>query len=550
MKDFLLLIRLYIRIFINTYLKTRKQQVTTWLICCLMIALITGIAYVLHRFVLVEIINLYPGVWIIGFILFGIFSFAFGTSLNNLIPQFYRAPDLNCLLTMPILPNRILAVKFFIVQLKSIMGVSVLSLALLVGIGWTLTAPWYYYILLLPLYLIYLLVPAGLGLLFGIALLRLFTPKTIARIAGLASLFSSVGYILALGFADAKGVTEWVILSVLPLIEWFRSPWIELFTPVSAAILFEAIATGEFVKSIRPLFMLLLVTAAAMAAIFLFSKNLFYRGWLIAQSSPGDSIRVSKEKDLSLAQTRAKPLWYTLVLIEWRLAVRNKEMRFMYFAFMVLFAGLIYALATGVLPGVTSMGGLVILAVAAAKFLPAGILLLFMPMSFISAGTGSAKSILKSRYSILKILPTRAWEIFLATLFKVAVPTFLSGTMGIVVYAVLSGSAFLDTVAALTGFLLLLCGTGAINLGVEFWDYAEESFSVRTFLLKRLIMYGYFFSAVAPIALFLLSDMHIFTVFRIEALFTIGLVSWPIMSVLAILCGLWLFVRSWKLLEI
>jgi hypothetical protein len=548
MSHLTVLFNLHKRILINTYWRTRGQRVTTTLLLCGAIAFLAGAGYAAQRFVLAGAIAVLPGVILFSFVMLTIFSMAQGESLANLIPRFYRSPDLNYLLALPIPPNLVLAIKFLAAQLQSIRGMSFLALMLLVAVGWALGAPWYYYLLLFPVFLLYTLVPAGLGLLLGMALLRLMSAKMFVRLAGILSLVVTMGSFAMLGIIGAEEVALSLTTHIVEFFAWLGTLWAELITPVSATVFFNAIAAGEVIKAGRPLFMLILVTGVTMGGIFWLARHLFYQGWLITHSAPSGAVRVPKRRAAGRARTSAHSPWYALVVREWRFALRNGEMRMFFFGMVLTFAGLIIMLAKDIIPGVTSAAAMAILAIAAAFLFFFSIIPLFLPPEIFQSK--SAASMWKNRLWLVKALPLNAWEVVFAEIFKTVVPAFLLGAAGMLVYAVISGSAFIHTIAALVRYLMLLCGLLAIQTGLEFWEFAKKPHKLLTDPLQLLTIFGFVLAAAAPLTLYLLSDIPLLTAFRIEPLFAIGLMAWPLLSFLAIGVGFRLAVRNWDEMEI
>ncbi len=155
--------------------------------------------------------------------------------------------------------------------------------------------------------------------------------------------------------------------------------------------------------------------------------------------------------------------------------------------------------------------------------------LLFVPPE--AQSVRSTTSIMKNRLWLFKSLPLSAREVVLATGFKVVGPAFLLGAVGILVYAIISGSAFIHTIAALVGYLMLLCGLSALIIGLDFWEYAKEGHPLLVGAVQLLVPKGYLLATAAPLTLYLLSDViPLLAAFRIEALFAIGLITWPVLS--------------------
>ncbi|MFW0859192.1 MAG: putative ABC transporter permease subunit [Dehalococcoidia bacterium] len=364
MSHLALLFNLHKQILINTYWRTRRQQIITTLFLCGAIALVLGGGYAIQRFLLTEALDFVPAVILFGFILFWIFATAFTESLPNLVPRFYRSPDLNYLLALPIPANRVVAIKFLVAQLQSVRGVLFLTLMLLVAVGWALGAPWYYYLLLLPAFQLFALIPAGLGLLLGMALLRVMTARTFVRLAGILTWLPFVG-IWVIPEVIGEDLLP-LIIRVLDFFAWLDPVWAELIPLVSAAMFFNAIAAGELIQAGRPLLMLLLVSGVTMAIILWLARHLFYQGWLITQSAPSKAVRAPRRRSAAPRRTIAHAPWYALVVSEWHFAVRNGEMRLAFLGLLAMFAALIFVLAEGIILGEEPAAAMVVLTIAAA----------------------------------------------------------------------------------------------------------------------------------------------------------------------------------------
>ncbi len=548
------------KIFRNTYWRTRRQRITTTLSIGAYVGATVGFAYLLKRHLLVGFLD--PA-WLLepvfGQIAFGlvvtfIFFATLTQSMANLIPRFYRSPDLNYLLALPIPANQVLALKFLTAQLQSSRGVLFLSLAVLIATGWSIGAPWYYYAALLPLFWVFTLIPAGIGLLVGMALLRVMTAKTFTRLAGVLSFAT-----LPLWFAGFGVPAERLMLLVARAMEifgWLRHIPADLISPVSAGRLLNALAVAEPVQGLRPLLMLLAVTGATLLLIFRLARHLFLQGWLVTQSAPTTKPRQAA-RVRARRRTREYPPWIAAVLTEWRRALRNGEMRLPFFLMLIGYATGVVFLIYGPLPDL--LGGspaiaLLALVLGAAVVLPMGMEILFVPLGQLSqAGTTKAAiALLKRAMWLTKALPLATTEVVLIAVLKIIVMPFLLGTVGLLIYALLAEVALIHALLAVIGLLLLLLGSSVGSIGQEFWGYARVGRinPISISLLGFLVPVAYFAATVGPLTLYLLGAIPGLAFFRLQPLLIGGLISWPAVSLLSIWVGWKLAVRSWEKMEI
>ncbi|HCW51620.1 MAG TPA: hypothetical protein DGR79_06100, partial [Clostridiales bacterium] len=257
-----------VKILRNSYWRTRRQRSTTMLLVGASLLATVGAAQLLRRYVLAEFLD--PA-WFVnpafGWVIFSLVAaFVFLATLTQsmvyLIPKFYRSADLNYLLALPIPPNQVLTIRFLAAQLQSSLSVLFLSLVMLMAIGFSIGAPWYYYAALLPIFWVFTLIPAGIGLLIGMMLLRVMTVKAFTRLAGVLSLGTIGSWFAFVGLPPERLMP--LFTRGLELFGWLRHLPADLISLVSAGRLLTALAIGEPLQGLRPLLMLILVTGAAM----------------------------------------------------------------------------------------------------------------------------------------------------------------------------------------------------------------------------------------------------------------------------------------------
>lgn len=532
------------RLLRNTYWRTRRQQLTTLLGIAGGASLAVGLAYLLSDF-------LDPAWGWIAFALVAAFIFfaALTTSLANLIPNFYRSPDLAYLLALPIPANQVLAVKFLAVQLQSSLAALLLGLALLITVGWGIAAPWYYYAAVLPFFWLFTSVPAGIGLLLGMALLRVMTTQRLSLLAGALSLGTTAAWF----FIAAKPLEQLlpVLTRAAELFDWL-SPLAELNPLISAGQLLYALAGTAPVQGLRPLLMLLLMTGATLLVIFWLARHLFYQGWLVTQSASAGRPR----KAARLGAAIYPPL-IAAVLTEWRLAQRNKEAWGTTFVLLAGYLALIFFLLEGRL--LDWLGGspevaLVAIILGATTVLWWGLSVLFVPLNQLSqvGGSKAMLGLLKRSLWLTKALPLTTTEVILTEALKIAAPALLLGAAGILAFTLLGDVASGHALLALVGLALLLFGNSLITTGLEYWGYGlgEKLSPAMSTLLQMLIPLVYLLAAAGPLTLYLLAAAPWLAPFRLEPLLLGGLLSWPLVSLVAIWVGWRLAVRSWEAMEI
>jgi ABC-2 type transport system permease protein len=105
----------------------------------------------------------------------------------------FRGGEVSLLLTMPIEEERIFQHQFQYAVLLSSWGFVLLGSPMLVAYGQVVEAPWYYYVMLLPMLVAFVYIPSGIGAILLLVIMHLF-PRKRAQALG-----SSVVAVLTLG---------------------------------------------------------------------------------------------------------------------------------------------------------------------------------------------------------------------------------------------------------------------------------------------------------------------------------------------------------------
>jgi fatty acid desaturase len=539
----------------NRYWRTPRLRITTTLILAGTTGLGIGVAYFIRDWLFDPAVLVDPATgWMIFAAVAALISFAALTeSMTLVIPRFYRSPDLNYLLALPIPAERIVAMKFLAAQFQSSRAVLFVSLIGLVAIGWSVGAPWYYYAALPVVFWVFTLVPAGLGLLIGMALLRVMTARALNR--------------LALGLSLGSFILWWALLTLPPellmpllaravdLVAWLGHVPADLVPPVAAGRLLSALAVADPVRGLGPLAMLLAVTGAAMALIFWLARHLFYQGWLRTQSAPVAQPSAAP-RSKARPTAHARPPLLAALLTSWRQALRNSEARLVAIGVLVGYVTLVAVLADGGLLGGLGESpwlALVVLILGAAILLPMGIETLFLPFGQVQqAGASKATALLKRTLWLSKVLPLTTTEVVLVAVLRTAAVTFCVGAAGILIYGLLAEVGFLYVLVAVVGLLLLVLGSLVGSTGHEYWSYARtEKINPLISSWSGLFLFAaYFAVAAGPLTLYLAAEVIPgLAGLRTEGLLVGGLISWPVVSLLSIWGGWKLAFTSWEELE-
>jgi len=129
----------------------------------------------------------------------------------------YRSDEVRYLLTTPAHPRRILLYKYQESALFSGWGFFLLGSPVLMAYGSVVHAPWYFYAMLLPFMLAFVLIPSGLGALACMVVVR-YLPTMRFHVIGIA-IFAAVICLSVFGWSLLHGVSETELLTP----EWFQT---------------------------------------------------------------------------------------------------------------------------------------------------------------------------------------------------------------------------------------------------------------------------------------------------------------------------------------
>ncbi len=118
---------------------------------------------------------LVPGIF--NFFFLGLFVMLIFSSSVILYGSLFRGGEVAYLLTMPIEEERIFQHQFQYAVVLSSWGFILLGSPMLVAFGQVVEAPWYYYVMLLPMLVSFVYIPGGIGAILLLAIMHLIPRK-------------------------------------------------------------------------------------------------------------------------------------------------------------------------------------------------------------------------------------------------------------------------------------------------------------------------------------------------------------------------------------
>lgn len=473
-----------------------------------------------------------------------IYLISFVQSINSFVRNFFKSPDVNYLISIPIPSNFVFLFKLFDHIISTIKSMLLMFFPFLAAIGMSVNAPWVYFVSVIPLYIILSIIPCTIGVMVAMAGVRIISVKMFGTITSIFAFATNITF--AILFSRVQDIS---VAYFIRFIEFLQKPLLADIIPVTAGVrLFLAAAFGERIT--YALLFLLIISVLFIVTAFLISKKLFFEGWLKNQyiAPIVKKKKAALSKDGKYSNSNGINAW---IKTEWKMAIRNQEM-LMGCVFMLLF--FIIAVFLFIYSGYFSakpLLGLFILITVASIFNIVAVSIPFMPID-----VTTDKSLWKNRYWLLKVMPIEGKKVFNIQCVMFFVPGFIISLTGILSYSIINGVNLpLILVAALSLFAILF-GSSAIHTSIELLsltNFFEKNVflgNIMTIILP--VVYGVL--SAGTIALFLAKEfvgeiMILSNVSRFLNLPIVVLVSVATVSVTYFVSKI-IYIKSWKRLEI
>lgn len=370
--------------------------------------------------------------------------------------KFFHTADLEFLMATPVKPSIIFSyrfVNFILFSSSIIIQLLLFGFAPLIALGLVLSAPWYYYVFLLPITYSYLSIPAALGLVLIITLLRFISPKKLFKIAGVLHL-SVTGVWLYFVFGSQEEILTF-FLEHLAGRDWL----IHILRPLSAGaelligfLGFEA----NLGRSILELGLFVVLIFAL--AVFIIQKIYYPAYDRILSSTHG--------KKQIKAPGREKVL--SLVSAHWRIAFRNYEMAQGALGMLAIFVVYIVIIRSISLEHTAI---LFLLNLAVSGFVCSWVsYLLFVPPAILTDNQAP-----KKQFWLLKVSPYPSREVVRSFWTIYFIPQIPSGLLLLAVAHWITGLSWSLFPPALIIFLLMQGAMNSIEVLAVFLEFVQTS---------------------------------------------------------------------------
>ncbi|MEJ6951204.1 putative ABC transporter permease subunit [Natronospora cellulosivora (SeqCode)] len=400
----------------NSCLFDKERKRKTIINSILIILLMLLSVYLLNRFVfngflsdIDESIFLIASVSIT--LMFFIFFFIqFAEAINKVLVEIYRSPDLNYLNSMPLPVNYIFLYKFLTYIANGIKRNLLFVLPVFISLGIVSEAYWLYYLLILPVFFLFSLLPSLLGILFGMIGLNFLKIKIFNRVAqGLNFLANALIWIIIIFDSDL-----FISFTERIMVFFEYELLVDLFPITAAANTLVASMLADYSLLWRPFLFLILVTFLMACIIFYAAKGLFYQGWVANQ---GVELKKKKKKVHHKDNKKNKNPNYAMLTGEWKMAFRNTDILSSTIMLIILVvAGLLYFSFSNILVDSSLFAFLIFIILASIGIF----IIIAIPFTSIEMATNF--NLMKEKYWLYKIMPAKAKDMHFFQLLMYLIP--------------------------------------------------------------------------------------------------------------------------------
>ncbi|MCI2425368.1 hypothetical protein LM599_05145 [Candidatus Acetothermia bacterium] len=485
-------------IFKNTYFRTRRRTLLTLGLLLLALGAMTGITLGAVG-VLRAAFAAFGGMVeiVLPLVLNGLFLWlmmaAFSSGVQVVLPRFYRSPDLNLLISLPVSAQALFAARFLFTMLYIPRAQLFLILPILIAAGIVAEAQIAFYALVLPVFFLVCAVPAALSIALIIALVRWFSPKRIMIAGGILGMLSWLFFFVLWG-GEGDG-----LIRILTLLEAAPLWLLRLFPPGMAAESSTAAALGDFAGMILPTAKLLALGAIITVGSLFLIQRLYHRGFARLQEIAPRKKQTAAKPVLAISPKRRIPFlgrWSNLVVVQWQQGLRNHEAALTALLFLLMLIGYVITMALFELP-LGPLGSDLILFghIGVIVFLSNTAVGIFLFPASITTVEANPR-IIKERYWLHKVAPLSGHALFWSEWLANFLPSVILGIIALAALNIAVGNGLWISLVSLLVLGALTVGTHALDHGSTPYvlnmdlQKRETVFSLMLFIIFYLLVLG------------------------------------------------------------
>lgn len=549
MYDIKWLFSLEYSMFKNRYWKdgaTRSRTLIGLLAISAFIYLLTQILYNSFSF---EVDNSSMYFNVIVFLLFFVvviwISFmSFIQGLSNFSKVFYKSPEMNHLVTLPISYSKLFFYRLIKLIFMSNKSMLVLYIPFAATIGLHINAPLIFYVLIIPLYFVITIIPSSLAAIVALLGFKFLSNRVFSLLTTITALGLNVGF--ALIFTRSTTLFEKLYPQIVSLFE--KEFVLDIIPLISGTRLFLIIS--EIDQHYPAMLFYITTTLILFFMSVLIAKRFYFKSF-----EKNQIVENGRIKNNQVFKKESMYSNFSLIIhwmkVEWKMASRNYDMFIASISMLSFYILAVLALTFGNLFSKNATIEIALLIFMSTMFNVMAISLLFLPSQI-----NKDKSLWKNRYWLLKILPLSGNQILLLQSFMYFIPAYGISLTGLIIYAIFSSLSFpillvssLIMLVSLFGASLVFVTTEILSLS-EFFEKNTMIGNLMSFLLP--ILYALLTSGLITLIIakaYLVNISFIYQFASFLSLFVAILIS--IMTfILASLYARRVFSTVWHKLEI
>ncbi|MCP4398480.1 MAG: hypothetical protein GY801_14430 [bacterium] len=217
---------------------------------------------------------------LLSMILLLFFSMLLFSNIVTSLSTLYLSSDLTFLLSSPLRFSSVFMSKFVETALNSSSILLIFGLPVFIVCGQEYNAPWFYYVSIPLVLLPFIVIPASLGTMITMLLVRFFPVKRVQQVLVVFGLVLAAGLVMVFRFLRPEQLVDEIGMSqLLTYIESNRIPTVAFLPSTWGAEVFMAQLEGKPLNALRYWSWLVLAAVGVYALVFQVAKVIYYAGW-------------------------------------------------------------------------------------------------------------------------------------------------------------------------------------------------------------------------------------------------------------------------------
>ncbi|GAK54853.1 hypothetical protein U27_01684 [Candidatus Vecturithrix granuli] len=243
---------------------------------------------------------------LLSMILLMFFSMLLFSNIITSLSTLYLSSDLGLLLSSPLRFSSIFMLKFVESSINSSTILVVFGLPVFIACGQEYQASWYYYASIPIMFFPFIIIPATLGTMITMLLVRFFPVKRVQQVLAIFGLILAAGLVMLFRFLQPEQlVSEIGMAQLLSYIQHNRIPTAQYLPSTWGAEMLMSLLEHQPYRALWNFLWLLLVAIGIYLLALQLAKWVYYRGW--TDTSESRTVKTMKRGNLTEKFLRSLP---------------------------------------------------------------------------------------------------------------------------------------------------------------------------------------------------------------------------------------------------